>query len=1002
VTKKPRKPVEWDFDGDPASEERGVDSVTPPESVASSAAMESAAVPVSTSRAHRWLREGLGLAEGDTPFPWQQELFTRFANGMIERALDIPTGLGKTGVMAIWLVARAHGAALPRRLVYVVDRRAVVDQATDVAVGLRDCVDRSSELKQALGLGARSLPISTLRGQHVDNKEWLEDPSLPAIIVGTIDMIGSRILFEGYRTSRKMRPYQAGLLGADTLVVLDEAHLVPPFEKLLETIADGGAVFGPRDQAVQELVPSFKLLSLSATGRVLASRSFGLQDADLRHRVVSRRLDAPKRLTVLPPLDDPAPLKDALAEQAWKLAYNGNRAVRCIVFCDKREVAAGAKEAVENLAKGDKKQAIPAVGIDTELFVGGRRVFEREAAAQWLRDRGFIAGTKVERARAAFVFATSAGEVGVDLDADHMVADLVEWERMIQRLGRVNRRGDGKADVIVVVGPEPKPTKAVQAALAKEPSSREERESKAIVAYEASIARARALRRPLDRLPRQGGTADASLRALRALKLGADADPELRAILDDASTPVPLRPALSRALVDAWSMTSLKEHTGRPEIDPWLRGWVDGDPPQTAVVWRTHLPVRTRGIAATDEEIETFFEAAPPHASEVLETETFRVVEWLVARATALLAASNGQASTTAQDGEDASESAPIRSGDVAAVVLTPAGDLRSIRRLRDFALDNDKEIAKRKKVDLERSIGGATLIVDARIRGLKGGLLNHTSGDLVRTADDGETWISVGAGNTGEVSSSSTGPVVRFRVRIAEAGQVPTPDSQWRERFRFTTNQSEDGEPVRWLIVEKWRHDAATEEDRSAGRPQLLQEHQVWTEERARDLARRLRLPEAYVELLAIAARLHDEGKRAERWQRAFNAKSDGVYAKTRGPVNTALLDGYRHEFGSVRCASKDARLRALPNDLQDLALHLIAAHHGFARPVISTQGCEDAPPSALEEQAREIALRFARLQKRWGPWGLAWWEALLRAADQQASRDNDAMDSLAAKESV
>ncbi len=37
-------------------------------------------------------------------------------------------------------------------------------------------------------------------------------------------------------------------------------------------------------------------------------------------------------------------------------------------------------------------------------------------------------------------------------------------------------------------------------------------------------------------------------------------------------------------------------------------------------------------------------------------------------------------------------------------------------------------------------------------------------------------------------------------------------------------------------------------------------------------------------------------------------------------------------------------------------------------------------------------MALRFARLQKRWGPWGLAWWEALLRAADQQASRDLEA----------
>jgi hypothetical protein len=38
----------------------------------------------------------------------------------------------------------------------------------------------------------------------------------------------------------------------------------------------------------------------------------------------------------------------------------------------------------------------------------------------------------------------------------------------------------------------------------------------------------------------------------------------------------------------------------------------------------------------------------------------------------------------------------------------------------------------------------------------------------------------------------------------------------------------------------------------------------------------------------------------------------------------------------------------------------------------------------------------------QHWGPWGLAWWEALLRAADQQASRDNDAADSTAAKEGI
>jgi CRISPR-associated endonuclease/helicase Cas3 len=105
-------------------------------------------------------------------------------------------------------------------------------------------------------------------------------------------------------------------------------------------------------------------------------------------------------------------------------------------------------------------------------------------------------------------------------------------------------------------------------------------------------------------------------------------------------------------------------------------------------------------------------------------------------------------------------------------------------------------------------------------------------------------------------------------------------------------------------------------------------------------------------------------------------------------------MLGGYRHEFGSLPYLESDAEFRALPPELQDLASHLVAAHHGGARPLIATSGCEDAPPSALEGRAREVALRFARLQKRWGPWGLAWWESLLRAADQQASSENDARE--------
>ena len=73
-------------------------------------------------------------------------------------AVDIPTGLGKTSVMALWLIAIAEGANLPRRLVYVVDRRAVVDQATRFAELLRrnlttDLIDKL-RLKDSAGNSA--------------------------------------------------------------------------------------------------------------------------------------------------------------------------------------------------------------------------------------------------------------------------------------------------------------------------------------------------------------------------------------------------------------------------------------------------------------------------------------------------------------------------------------------------------------------------------------------------------------------------------------------------------------------------------------------------------------------------------------------------------------------------------------------------------------------------------------------------------------------------------
>lgn len=866
------------------------------------------------------LPECLGLVDADQPFPWQKRLLGDFLNLKIPNSLDLPTGLGKTSVMALWLLARAGGAKLPRRLVYVVDRRAVVDQATTEAERLRDWVEAQVDVKKALGL-ERPLPISTLRGQYVDNREWMEDPASPAIIVGTVDMVGSRLLFEGYGVSRKMRPYHAGLLGADTLAVLDEAHLVPPFQKLLEAIEAGRKEFGPRIEAHQELVPAFKLLALSATGRQGSGPSFSLNDEDLRHPIVKKRLEAKKSLSLVE-LSTEETLGAKLAEQVWELAEQGKKLARVLVFSDQRKVASRAKDTLAKLAKAGS------VEVETEFFVGGRRVFERQQAQKRLGVLGFIAGNQADRTRSAFLFATSAAEVGVDLDADHMVCDLVAWERMVQRLGRVNRRGEVDAKVVVLCEPSPEEPKQK----AKEDDEK----------YQARLKKFREKQGFMGNCMKAAEKlkGDASPKAISALKKSAENDAGLHEIIASATTPTPLRPALNRALVDAWSLTSLEKHTGRPEVEPWLRGWLPGEPLQTTVLWRAHLPVR-EGARPKAEEIEAFFEAAPPHASEMLETETYRVADWLGERTKRLLEA----------EGEKPS---------LLGLVLEQDGSYRE-----------ELKLEKIEGKELHEKIRNAVLVVDARVAGLKEGLLDDTEDAVPRSLDDGQAWLD-GLG---------------YRVRRLEGVGVAG-NGGWREKLRFALSESEDN--ATWLVVEKQRS-STNEEDRAVTRSQLLEEHQQQAERKARALAQRLGLEKSYEDLLARATRLHDEGKKAVRWQRAFNAPKDGVYGKTEGPIRYSLLDGYRHEFGSLAYAAEDAEFKKLDEPQKDLALHLIAAHHGFARPTIKTAGCDGAPPSALKAKADEVALRFARLQEAWGPWGLAWWEALLRAADQQASREHE-----------
>jgi len=88
-------------------------------------------------------------------------------------------------------------------------------------------------------------------------------------------------------------------------------------------------------------------------------------------------------------------------------------------------------------------------------------------------------------------------------------------------------------------------------------------------------------------------------------------------------------------------------------------------------------------------------------------------------------------------------------------------------------------------------------------------------------------------------------------------------------------------------------------------------------------------------------------------------------------------------------------AEFRELSQDLKELVLHLVAAHHGRGRPYFPAEEAYD--PEATEKDisiaAAQVPQRFARLQRKYGRWGLAYLESLLRAADYAASANPSAI---------
>ena len=528
----------------------------------------------------------LALLTGHAPFPWQQRLYDEFLAQRVPQACDIPTALGKSSVIPIWLLALAGhasagtGADFPRRLAYIVNSNTVVDQATFEAERIRHALATKRELRdladvlRSLGTGVSGDPvaISTIRGRFADDADWRHDPARAAIIVGTVDDVGSRLLFAGYGCGFESKPLDAGLLGQDALLVHDEARLEPAFQQLIAAVA-------AEQQRCGELGRLW-LMALNATS-CSGNDALRLTEADRSQDQVRQRLAARKGI-VFHPVDDEDGVADRVVTLA--LAYRGSGQA-ILVFLRRLED-------VEEVATRLGKAPLP-----TQKLTGTLRGLERDALvkddpilARFLPIPGVVPTPGV-----VFLVCTCAGEVGTDISGDHLVCDVTPFDRMVRRVGRVNRFGDGDARIDIV-----------------HPRAYDQKDALRDV-RQRTVALLRTL-------PKAHNRHDASTNALLGLPA-----PDRQA----ACTTPPGVVAVTDILFDAWALTSIRgKLPGRPPVADWLRGVAEWRPRETSVAWREDVAVMTPALQEryTPEDLLGDFPLRP---HERLRDHTWRVFRHL-------------------------------------------------------------------------------------------------------------------------------------------------------------------------------------------------------------------------------------------------------------------------------------------------------------------------------------------------------------------------------------
>lgn len=149
---------------------------------------------------------------GRSPFPYQ----VRFANDLVAGKppdiISVPTGCGKTNTILCGFLYHLTVSPRFRRLVFSLPMRSLSSQVAETA-------------ERLVAASKLDVGVHLMMGGAV-NRDWVQTPDRPVILVGTQDQVLSRAINRGYGMTPFQWAMDFGLINSDALFVFDETQMM--------------------------------------------------------------------------------------------------------------------------------------------------------------------------------------------------------------------------------------------------------------------------------------------------------------------------------------------------------------------------------------------------------------------------------------------------------------------------------------------------------------------------------------------------------------------------------------------------------------------------------------------------------------------------------------------------------------------------------------------------------------------------------------------------------